>query len=71
LEKNLNNDQKLPISKIINTLLTDKKIQDESLIEGVDNNDGRAGFIHGANFVLDVIKKNCLLNDFRWFKKEF
>jgi hypothetical protein len=61
LEQNLDNsNEKLHISDVINMLLTDEKIRNESWLEGADNNEGRAGFIHGANFVLNIIKSNCL-----------
>lgn len=53
-------DKKLQISDVINMFLTDEKIRNESWLEGADNNEGRSGFIHGANFVLDIIKRNCL-----------
>ena len=53
-------DKKLHISDVINMFLTDEKIRNESWIEGTDNNDGRIGFVHGANFVLNIIKRNCL-----------
>lgn len=55
-----NTDKKSHISDVINMFLTDEKIRNESWLEGADNNEGRNGFIHGANFVLDIIKRNCL-----------
>ncbi len=58
---NINNtDKKMDIFDIINSFLTEEKIQNESWTEGVDNNEGRSGFIRGANFVLDIIKRNCV-----------
>lgn len=52
-----NKDKSLHIFDFINMFLTDEKIRNESWLEGADNIEDRNGFIHGANFVLDIIKK--------------